>query len=162
MDIPYQAVIPAPFGALGLRVEHGELVGVDFLAPHVALQAPADDATQAICDSLSGYLDDASAPLLDVPVRALGTVFQQRVWQTLRNIPAGATLTYAELAVRVGSGARAVANACGANPVPLVIPCHRVVARDGIGGFMQGRKADSLSIKQWLLQHERRNPAVAR
>ncbi|MBU3737317.1 MAG: MGMT family protein, partial [Methylobacterium sp.] len=79
----------------------------------------------------------------------------------LRSIPAGRTLTYGELAASLGSGARAVANACGANPVPLVIPCHRVVARDGLGGFMQGRASAALQIKQWLLQHERSGSAAA-
>jgi len=54
----------------------------------------------------------------------------------------------------VGSGARAVANACGANPIALVVPCHRVVASHGLGGFMGGRRADSLDIKRWLLAHE--------
>ena len=70
-------------------------------------------------------------------------------------IPAGSTITYADLAQRAASGARAVANACGANPVPVIIPCHRVVARHGLGGFMRGREAGALGIKQWLLAHER-------
>ncbi|MCX7628345.1 MAG: methylated-DNA--[protein]-cysteine S-methyltransferase [Methylophilaceae bacterium] len=70
-------------------------------------------------------------------------------------------MTYTELAERVGSGARAVANACGANPFPIVIPCHRVVAAHGLGGFMRSRHADSLNIKRWLLAHERSAPGAA-
>lgn len=91
-----------------------------------------------------------------MPLSANGTAFQRRVWHALRAIPLGSTITYAELADRVGSGARAVANACGANPIALVIPCHRVVAKNGLGGFMQGRATDSLAIKRWLLAHEQR------
>jgi AraC family transcriptional regulator of adaptative response/methylated-DNA-[protein]-cysteine methyltransferase len=70
---------------------------------------------------------------LDLPLDVRGTAFQQRVWQALRAIPAGSTATYAQIAARIGapSGARAVAQACGANPLAVAIPCHRVVKTDG-------------------------------
>ncbi len=160
MHKPFQAIIPAPFGVLGVRMEAGQLTGVEFLPRDTPLQAPTDALLNPVCAQLCAYLKDASIPL-QVPLPLRGTPFQRRVWQAICTIPVGATLTYAELAELVGSGPRAVANACGANPVPLVIPCHRVVAKHGIGGFMQGREADSLLIKQWLLQHERRNPTAA-
>lgn len=155
MSRNYQAVISAPFGALGVCMEHGVLSGIDFLPADTPLIAPIDDAAAQICRQLSAYLQNPDT-LLDMPILPSGTDFQQRVWQALQAIPIGATLTYAELAERVGSGARAVANACGANPIPLVIPCHRVVAKNGLGGFMQGREANPLSIKRWLLAHEGR------
>jgi methylated-DNA-[protein]-cysteine S-methyltransferase len=82
-----------------------------------------------------------------------GTPFQLRVWQAIYAIPVGETRTYGQLAALLGSGPRAVANACGANPFPIIIPCHRVVAKSGIGGFLQGKKYGVL-VKQWLLQHE--------
>ena len=82
-----------------------------------------------------------------------GTAFQRRVWHVISGIPKGRVLTYTEIAEEVGSGPRAVANACGANYLPLVIPCHRVVAKKGLGGFMKGMP-DGQKIKKWLLKHE--------
>ena len=82
-----------------------------------------------------------------------GTQFQLRVWQAIYAIPVGETRTYGQLAALLGSGPRAVANACGANPLPIIIPCHRVVAKSGIGGFLQGKK-NGVLVKRWLLQHE--------
>ena len=160
MTNEFQAIIPAPFGALGVRVVNGNLVGTDFLPSGTPLLTATDDATRSACYLLSTYLSDATTPL-QIPLQITGTVFQQRVWQALRTIPVGVTWTYAELAERVGSGPRAVANACGANHIPIVIPCHRVVAKNGLGGFMQGRETGSLNIKQWLLDHERRKPVAA-
>lgn len=151
----YQAIIPAPFGALGVSVAGGNLCGLEFLPAGTPLQATVDVTTQRICAQLQAYLLDPRSRL-DMPLSANGTAFQRRVWHALRAIPLGSTITYAELADRVGSGARAVANACGANPIALVIPCHRVVAKNGLGGFMQGRATDSLAIKRWLLAHEQR------
>lgn len=161
MENTFQAIIPAPFGALGVRMEAGMLSGVEFLPPGTPLQAPLDEPLRSICSALAHYLADATTPL-QMPLRIQGTDFQQRVWRAMQAIPVGSTLTYTELAERVGSGPRAVANACGANPVALVIPCHRIVAKHGLGGFMQGRGVDSLAIKEWLLQHERRTSAATR
>jgi len=89
---------------------------------------------------------------LDLPLDVRGTAFQQRVWQALRQIPAGQTVGYAELAARLGmpQGARAIAGACAANPVAVAIPCHRVVRNDGsISGYRWG-----VERKQALLQRE--------
>ncbi|MFZ3285820.1 MAG: bifunctional DNA-binding transcriptional regulator/O6-methylguanine-DNA methyltransferase Ada, partial [Telluria sp.] len=98
-------------------------------------------------------LVEAPALGLDLPLDVRGTAFQQRVWQALREIPCGATVSYAELAARVGvpDGARAVAGACAANPVAVAIPCHRVVRHDGsISGYRWG-----VERKQALLERER-------
>jgi len=98
-------------------------------------------------------LVEAPALGLDLPLDVRGTAFQQRVWQALRAIPCGATVSYAELAARVGvpDGARAVAGACAANPVAVAIPCHRVVRHDGsISGYRWG-----VERKQALLERER-------
>lgn len=90
--------------------------------------------------------------LFQLPL-ARGTLFQERVWEAIRAIPAGQVRTYQEVALQIGSGARAVANACGANHQPLIVPCHRVVAKKAIGGFMCGHPSGQ-KIKTWLLQHE--------
>ena len=79
---------------------------------------------------------------------SLGTPFQQSVWQTLTHIPYASTITYSDLALRIGNprATRAVAAACGANPFPILIPCHRVVAKNGIGGFSLGIPAKQLLL----------------
>jgi methylated-DNA-[protein]-cysteine S-methyltransferase len=83
-----------------------------------------------------------------------GTAFQQRVWGALRQIPAGKTLTYGGLADKLGSGARAVGNACRGNPVPIIVPCHRVVSVSGIGGYSGKTDGREINRKKWLLEHE--------
>lgn len=94
---------------------------------------------------------------IDLPLDIRGTAFQERVWQALRAVPPGTTITYSELAVRIGAPAavRAVAQACGANRLAVAIPCHRVVRLNGdLGGYRWG-----LEKKQWLLDRERRHCA---
>ncbi len=156
----YQAILAAPFGALGIAIGQDRLACIDFLPAGTATMLAHNRTAAAVCSALADYLRDPAAPL-DLALAPAGTPFQQRVWQVLRAILPGHVLTYGELAQKVGSSPRAVAQACGANPVPLVIPCHRVVARHDLGGFMQGRTPDALAIKRWLLAHERSKPAAA-
>jgi methylated-DNA-[protein]-cysteine S-methyltransferase len=91
-----------------------------------------------------------------VPLEPGGTQHQQKVWRAMSNIPRGKTRSYGELAAELRSGAQAVGQACGANPIPIVIPCHRVVGKSGLGGFMRHASGASLDIKRWLLAHEQR------
>jgi methylated-DNA-[protein]-cysteine S-methyltransferase len=90
----------------------------------------------------------------DVPLSLEGTAFQQRVWAAMRRIPAGAPINYGVLARRLKTSARAVGNACRRNPVALIVPCHRVIAAAGDGGFMGKRGGWELQVKRWLLAHE--------
>ena len=78
------------------------------------------------------------------------------VWRAMLQIPSGQTRTYGEVAQSIKSAPRAIGGACGANPVPIIIPCHRVVSKTGMGGFMGATEGDPLKIKAWLLAHERR------
>ena len=98
------------------------------------------------------FLDGAFG--LDLPIAPAGTDFQGRVWQALRAIPPGSTRTYGELARDLGTSARAIGGACRANPCLIAVPCHRVVARDGLGGFAGERGGKRLAVKRWLLRHE--------
>ena len=91
---------------------------------------------------------------LHVDLLLQGTEFSQRVWSVLNDIPFGETLTYAQVAQRVGSGARAVANACKRNPFPGLIPCHRVVAARDIGGFMGQSEGAYVELKRRILTYE--------
>lgn len=90
----------------------------------------------------------------DLCVCLQGTAFQNKVWRALQRIPAGRTMTYGELANKLNSSPRAVGNACRNNPVSLVVPCHRVVARTGLGGFGGKLAGANISRKRWLLNHE--------
>ena len=152
--LDYQARVPTPFAVLGVRTECDVLVGIDFLTMGTAPLAARDRFTAEVCRQLRVYLDDPCLHF-ELPIAVGGTLFQNRVWDEVVRIPCGETRTYAEVAACIGSGARAVGNACGANRVPLVIPCHRVVGRQGIGGFMNANGGFSLEVKRWLLAHER-------
>ena len=83
-----------------------------------------------------------------------GTAFQQRVWEALNAIPPGEVRTYGDLARSLGSGPRAVAGALRANPWPLLIPCHRIVGHQNLGGYCGHTDGPYLGIKRWLLLHE--------
>jgi len=91
----------------------------------------------------------------DLPLMPAGSPFDKRVWEVMRQIPHGQTRTYGELAMELGSGPRAIGGACGRNRIPIVIPCHRVLARNGLGGFSGGI---GLATKRGLLALERDIP----
>ncbi len=93
--------------------------------------------------------------IFDLCLHISGTTHQQRVWQAIQAIPSGKTSSYAEIAMQLHSAPRAVGRACGANRIPIVIPCHRVISKNGgLGGFMNASDGDPLVIKRWLLRHE--------
>jgi methylated-DNA-[protein]-cysteine S-methyltransferase len=150
----YDAVVATPVGRLGIVVHDGALVDVAFLGKSTALHAPRTDMARRASRQLRSYFTNPRQSFR-IPLKLEGTPFQQRVWRALRRIPAGRTLSYGTLARRLHTSARAVGNACRANPIPLVVPCHRVVAANGLGGFMGKRSGLSLSRKYWLLEHER-------
>ncbi|MDX1824537.1 MAG: methylated-DNA--[protein]-cysteine S-methyltransferase [Thiohalomonadales bacterium] len=104
-------------------------------------------------EQLKRYFD-APHVSFDVPLQQQGTPYQQRVWQALQRIPPGQTLTYGQLANRLHTSPRAIGNACRQNPLPLLIPCHRVVAANGLGGFSGKTTGVRVALKRWLLQHE--------
>ncbi len=104
-------------------------------------------------DDIQGYFAGQATDFAEVPLDLRGTPFQLQVWRELQKIPFGHTISYQELARCLGKpqAARAVGRACGKNPIPLIVPCHRVIAANGgLGGFSSG-----LARKKWLLEHER-------
>ena len=150
----YAAMVGAPLGMLGIRLRGGRLCGIDFAPAGEAPRRAPDAAARAVLDQLFHYFEDPRWTF-DLPLEMNGTPFQRRVWRALRRIPSGGTLSYGRLARELGSSARAVGGACRRNPIPIVVPCHRVVSADGVGGFMGAREGDPLAIKRWLLEHER-------
>lgn len=159
MNPSFDALINAPFGAISISVYANQLA-IELLAtsPSLENKTSTHPLVKQAYEQILQYLQQPNTTF-NVPLKLQGTTFQQRVWQAIVAIPVGQTRTYGQLARQIASGPRAVANACGANSIPLLIPCHRVVAQNGIGGFMQG-DAHGLRIKQWLLAHEGVHPYV--
>ncbi|MEW8026550.1 MAG: methylated-DNA--[protein]-cysteine S-methyltransferase [Candidatus Thiodiazotropha sp.] len=150
---PYQAVLNLPFAPVGITLSKGRLKSLEYLTrPQHEYRNGASGLSNVI-DAIQAYLQDPKRKF-DLELILDGTPFQRRVWQVLQEIPSGSTMTYGELARQIGSGARAVGNACRANPCPLVVPCHRVVGVTGLGGFAGERGGEKLDIKRWLLRHE--------
>ncbi len=153
----YQAIIAAPGFTLGVRCNDDEVTGIDFLEPGPELAATMPLAAEA-ARQLKAYIADP-AFVFGLPLRPAGTTFQRRVWAQISAIPSGQTDTYGQLAKNLKNAPRAVGQACGANPYPVVVPCHRVVATSGagdkkLGGFARERGGFLLDVKRWLLTHE--------
>lgn len=149
----FAARLRTPFGVVGVRTAGDAIAGIDYLPPAAGELAPRDRLAAAACRQIERYLADPDAPF-DLPLQRAGTDFQRRVWSRIAAIPRGRTRAYGELARELGSSARPVGQACGANPFPLVIPCHRVVAAAGIGGFAHHAAGFHIAVKRWLLAHE--------
>lgn len=160
----YSAVLPVPnrgfpsvtpFFAIGIRCNADEITEIAYLEPSAEVKPTTPLAKEAV-RQLRAYLKDARFEF-GLPLAPAGTHFQRKVWQQIAAIPCGATKSYGEVATAIHSGPRAVGNACGANPYPLVVPCHRVLAANqGLGGFARQRGGFLLEVKKWLLQHEGR------
>ena len=152
------SVIAAPFGCLGILTELVEgslmLSRIDYLPANTALITPQNNLAKEVVRQCRAYFKDPHWHF-DLPTKPAGTEYQRKVWASIQDIPAGKTKTYGELAKQIKSGARAVGTACGANPYPLIAPCHRVISAQGVGGFM---KENSPGLyrqnKLWLLRHE--------
>lgn len=140
----------APFGPITLEFdEHNNLVKLELsgkpeYAPHPLPEKWQDKLDAYFCGSMLDF---------GHPVSKNGTAYQRKVWQAIAEIPAGQVMTYQDIARKIGSHPRAVGGACGKNPLALVIPCHRVVAKTGLGGFSSGEEK-ALAVKHWLLAHE--------
>lgn len=155
-EISYQAVIESPLPAapnLGLQFSNGRLSAVDFLGASRTPYVLQDECVTSVVALLERYFSNLPLGPM-IPLNAVGTAFQQRVWNRLCRIPRGQVMRYGELADELGSSPRAVAGACRANPIPILVPCHRVIAMTGWGGYMGETAGETLAIKQWLLQHE--------
>jgi len=120
------------------------------------LEHPLPDSISAVVEiqiQLSRYFADPHHDF-DFRLAMRGTVFFRRVWQRLLDIPVGRVMTYGQLAAGLATSPRAVASACRANPYPVIVPCHRVVAKSGLGGYCGQIHGPMLAIKRWLLKHE--------
>jgi methylated-DNA-[protein]-cysteine S-methyltransferase len=149
----YAAVLSAPTFSIGIECNADEITGIDYLEPQAEITPKTPLAKEAV-RQLRAWLADPAFEF-GLPLAPAGTHFQRKVWERISAIPAGRTMSYGEVAAAIRSGPRAVGNACGANPYPIVVPCHRVIAANqALGGFGKQGGGFLLEVKKWLLRHE--------
>lgn len=149
----YHAKLQTPFAVLGIRTLSERVTDIDYLPHGIAPLAPLNRIAERACREIERYIDDPQY-MPRLPFQYTGTAFQCSVWKKISAIRSGHTLTYNDIARMLRTAPRPVGGACGANRLPIVIPCHRVLAAHGIGGFMRGSGEQALDIKRWLLRHE--------
>jgi len=150
----YDAIVTTPVGQIGIRTSNGRVTEVALGLQQPFTGKAQNQAALDAAEQLIAYFADPSMRF-SIPLSLGGTDFQRKVWHALQRIPVGTTVSYGELARRLGTSARAVGGACRANPCPVLVPCHRVVASNGgLGGFGGRRDGSWPEIKRRLLDHE--------
>jgi methylated-DNA-[protein]-cysteine S-methyltransferase len=149
----YDAIIDFPKMKVAVTIRDERVTDIRYLPPSATVKAPANALAERAVRQLETYRQNPDTTF-DLPLLIEGTEFQRRLWDALCAIPRGKTMTYGEMAKRLGGEARAIGQACGDNRLPIVIPCHRVVAADGLGGFAHSTSGYLLEAKRWLLLHE--------
>lgn len=145
------AIAPSPLGALRLTASDGKLVCVEWTDETADAADPTDPLLAETRRQLDAYFD-RKLEAFDLPLAPAGDPFERAVWRCMLKIPYGVTETYGFIAKETGKPARAVGGACGRNPIPIIIPCHRVVGADGKMTGYSGK--GGVETKQWLLAHE--------
>jgi len=149
----WDAVIEFPVMKVGVSARNDRVVEICYLPSSTAVIAPRNPLAERAVRQLERYRADADATF-DLPLLVEGSPLQRAVWEAMCSIPRGQTRTYGNLAQQLGAEARAIGQACGDNRLPIVIPCHRVVAANGIGGFAHATEGFLIEVKHWLLRHE--------
>jgi methylated-DNA-[protein]-cysteine S-methyltransferase len=149
----FDVVVDFPKMKVGVVTRNDRVVEIRYLPLSHRDVLPTNPLAARTAGQLQRYRQDPDARF-DLPLHVEGTPLQRAVWDAMCAIPRGRTRTYGELAHELGVDARAIGQACGENRLPIVIPCHRVVAADGIGGFGHSRRGYLLEAKRWLLMHE--------
>jgi len=143
--------VDSPVGRLTVTASTNAIVGVAWLD---STRSEPNELLVEARRQLEAYFE-RRLTAFDLPLSVEGSSFDKRVWAAMRQIPHGQTRSYGELAMEIGSGPRAIGGACGRNRLPIIIPCHRVLARNGLGGFSGGT---GLPTKRLLLELERSDP----
>lgn len=140
---------------LGIRHDGTAISEIVFLSapPALAADQTQDQLNQLIHHQFTAWLANPHWRF-DLPTRVSGTPFQKRVWAAIADIEPGQTRSYQDLARALATSARPVGGACGANPLPVIVPCHRVVAAQGLGGFSGNQQGWLVDIKRWLIERE--------
>jgi len=153
----FDVVLEFPKMKVAVATRDENVVEIRFLPVSSVVVAPRNALAERAARQLERYRDDPDAKF-DLPLQVEGSPLQRGVWNAMCAIPRGKTRTYGELARELGAhfpvDARAIGQACGDNRLPIVIPCHRIVAADGLGGFGHSTGGYLLEVKRWLLMHE--------
>jgi len=149
----FDVVIEFPKMKVAVKTREARVVEIRYLPLSFGSISPTNPLAERTARQLERYREDPDATF-DLPLLIEGSPLQRSVWDAMCAIPRGRTRTYGELAAELGADARAIGQACGDNRLPIVIPCHRVVAADGIGGFGHSTGGYLLEVKRWLLMHE--------
>jgi len=153
----YDAVIKSPLpgrdNRLAIVTQDDKLQKLLFVSHSTKLKQAKSSFAKSVVEQLEAYFSESDIKFT-LSLGPDGTEYQKRVWNRLRKCPIGKVWTYGELARQIHSAPRAVGNACRRNPIPIVVPCHRVVSANGMGGYAGQTSGMYMSIKQWLLQHE--------
>ncbi len=156
MSAAIQTYIDTPVGQLNIVTDDQRVQSISFVMLDSFISSQETSViTEQAGRQLTSYFRQAHTNW-SLPLLIKGTDFQCKVWRYLQTIPIGETRTYLDVAEALTTSARAVANACRANSFSIVIPCHRVISRSGLGGYYGKTAGQELAIKQWLLDHERR------
>ena len=149
----FDVVVEFPKMKVGVATRGERIVEIRYLPLSTGLIPAKNKLAEKAARQLGRYREDPDT-VFDLPVLVEGTPLQRGVWGAMRAIPRGKTRTYGEIARELGADARDIGQACGDNRLPIVIPCHRVVAADGIGGFAHATSGYLIEVKRWLLAHE--------
>ena len=149
----FDVIVAFPKMKVAVRTSDERIVEIRYLPAEIETRAPANSLASLAAKQLERYRDDPDTRF-DLPLAVEGSPLQRAVWEAMCAIPRGRTRTYGELARELGADPRDIGQACGDNRLPIVIPCHRVVAADGIGGFGHSTGGYLLEAKRWLLMHE--------
>lgn len=139
--------VPSPLGPLRVSSDGSAITGLEWgTTPDADITPDLTEAATQLTAYFDGRLED-----FDLPLRIAGSDLQRAVCDEMRAIPFGETRTYGDLAKRLGVSAQAIGQGCGGNPIPILVPCHRVLGASGLGGYSG---AGGIETKVWLLRHE--------
>ena len=149
----FQFVLPSPIGGLGLNLSSKGVTQIGYLSGRAKTKIPKQGLALEVYKQLIDYFE-LRRNEFNLPLDIHGTPYQKKVWRAVSKIPYGKSKAYSDIAKNIHSGPRAVGNACRHNPIPIIIPCHRVVKINGIGGYCGKTSGTQIQQKDWLLQHE--------
>jgi methylated-DNA-[protein]-cysteine S-methyltransferase len=149
----YTSIIVTPIGKIGITTKHDQLIQLSWITDNTPIAPPEDAINIHIERELNHYFNNPQY-IFQVEYELTGTPFQKKVWEALCTIPSGTTHSYGELAKQLQSSPRAIGQACRVNPIPIVVPCHRIVAKQHLGGYAGERDGSMMTVKTALLRHE--------
>ena len=149
----FQYVLPSPVGRLGLKLSTKGVRQISYISDNTPLNIPQGGLALEVFQQLDDYFELRRTEF-SLPLDIEGTPYQQKVWRAVSAIPYGKYKAYGDIAKKIRSGPRAVGNACRHNPIPIIIPCHRVTKKNSVGGYCGSTQAAKVQQKDWLLQHE--------